>query len=61
MPARVVVFCGWNTRLAPARKPRYSTPLISVMSSDHDDRGADEQRDLVVQVPAPDEAAGQQS
>ena len=32
-PALVVVFCGWNTRLAPARKPRISTPLISVMAS----------------------------
>ena len=33
MPALVVVFCGWNTRLAPARKPRTSTPLISVITS----------------------------
>ena len=33
MPAPVVVFCGWNTRLAPARKPRTSTPLISVIAS----------------------------
>ncbi len=54
-PARVVVFCGWNTRFAPARKPRNSTPLISVIDQHDDDRGADEQRHLVVQVPAPDE------
>jgi hypothetical protein len=33
MPGRVVAFWGWKTRLAPARKPRISTPLISVMSS----------------------------
>ena len=58
MPARVVVFCGWNTRLAPARKPRNSTPLISVMTSTTTIGGADEQRHLVVEMPAPDEVPG---
>ena len=33
MAALVVVFCGWKTRLAPARKPRTSTPLIKVIAS----------------------------
>ena len=32
-PGRVVEFWGWKTLLAPIRKPRYSTPLTSVMSS----------------------------
>jgi hypothetical protein len=32
-PSRVVAFCGWNTRLAPARKPRYRTPLTRVTTT----------------------------
>ncbi len=33
IPGRVVKFWGWNTRLAPARKPRTRTPLMSVIAS----------------------------
>ena len=33
MPGRVLAFCGWNTVLAPAMKPRTSTPLTSMMMS----------------------------
>lgn len=33
MPAIVVVFCGWNTQLAPMRKPRSNTPLTRVTAS----------------------------
>ena len=29
----MVVFCGWNTRFAPARKPRSNTPLTNVITS----------------------------
>ncbi len=52
------MFCGWNTRLAPARKPRTNTPLTSVITSTTTMAVPMKKRHLVGQSPTADEEAG---